>query len=89
MRVSRRRNTLEQQRFDVLLLAVLMATALSVIITAIFLHTRQSLIPSLLLHGAVNANMGLIYASTSERSPAFSCSRSTRRCSRWPRCRSC
>jgi uncharacterized protein len=51
----------------VLLLAALMATALSVIITAIFLRTRQSLIPSLLLHGASNANMGLVYASTSER----------------------
>jgi uncharacterized protein len=51
----------------VLLLATLMATALSVIITAIFLRTRQSLIPSLLLHGASNANMGLVYASTSER----------------------
>lgn len=50
-----------------LLLATLTATALSVIITAIFLRTRQSLIPSLLLHGAVNANMGLIYAGTSER----------------------
>lgn len=51
----------------VLLLATLMATALSVVITAIFLRTRQSLIPSLLLHGAVNASMGLIYAGTSER----------------------
>jgi membrane protease YdiL (CAAX protease family) len=51
----------------VLLLATLMATALSVIITAIFVRTRQSLIPSLLLHGASNANMGLVYASTSER----------------------
>jgi uncharacterized protein len=50
-----------------LLLATVLATALSVIITAIFLRTRQSLIPSLLLHGAVNANMGLIYAGTSER----------------------
>jgi uncharacterized protein len=50
-----------------LLLATLLATALSVIITAIFLRTRQSLIPTLLLHGAVNANMGLIYAGTSER----------------------
>jgi membrane protease YdiL (CAAX protease family) len=51
----------------VLLLAALMATALSVIVTAIFVRTRQSLIPSLLLHGASNANMGLAYASTSER----------------------
>ena len=50
-----------------LLLATLMATALSVIVTAIFLRTRQSLIPSLLLHGAANANMGLIYAGASER----------------------
>lgn len=51
----------------VLLLGALMATALSVIITAIFLRTRQSVIPSLLLHGASNANMGLVYANTSER----------------------
>ena len=50
-----------------LLLTTLTATAVSVIITAIFLHTRQSLIPSLLLHGATNANMSLIYAGTSER----------------------
>jgi membrane protease YdiL (CAAX protease family) len=50
-----------------LLLTTLTATAVSVIITAIFLHTRQSLIPSLLLHGATNANMYLIYAGTSER----------------------
>jgi uncharacterized protein len=51
----------------VLLLATLTGTAISVIITVIFLRTRQSLIPSLLLHGATNANMGLIYAGTSER----------------------
>ena len=51
----------------VLLLATLMETAICVIITFIFLRTRQSLIPSLLLHGAVNANMGLIYAGASER----------------------
>jgi uncharacterized protein len=50
-----------------LLLATFTATAVSVIITATFLHTRQSLIPSLLLHGASNANMGLIYAGTGER----------------------
>ncbi|HEU5136777.1 MAG TPA: CPBP family intramembrane glutamic endopeptidase [Steroidobacteraceae bacterium] len=50
-----------------LLLTTLTATSVSVIITAIFLHTRQSLIPSLLLHGASNANMNLIYAGTSER----------------------
>jgi uncharacterized protein len=50
-----------------LLLTSLTATAVSVIITAIFLHTRQSLIPSLLLHGASNANMNLIYAGTTER----------------------
>lgn len=50
-----------------LLLTSLTATAVSVIITAIFLRTRQSLIPSLLLHGASNANMYLIYAGTSER----------------------
>jgi uncharacterized protein len=52
---------------QVLLLATVTATALSVIITAMFLRTRQSLIPSLLLHGAANANMGLVYAGTSER----------------------
>jgi uncharacterized protein len=50
-----------------LVLATIMATMISVIITAIFLRTRQSLIPSLLLHGAANANMGLIYAGVSER----------------------
>ena len=50
-----------------LVLATIMATMISVIITAIFLRTRQSLIPSLLLHGAGNANMGLIYAGASER----------------------
>ncbi|MEO8018297.1 MAG: type II CAAX endopeptidase family protein [Pseudomonadota bacterium] len=51
----------------VLLLATLTGVALSVIITAIFLRTRQSLIPIMLLHGATNANMGLIYEGTSER----------------------
>lgn len=51
----------------VLICATVMATALSLIITAMFLRTRQSLMPSLVMHGAANANMGLIYASTSER----------------------
>lgn len=51
----------------VLLLGTLTGVALSVIITAIFLRTRQSLLPVMLLHGAANANMGLIYEGTSDR----------------------
>jgi len=50
-----------------LLLVTFQGVALSVIITAIFLRTRQSLIPTLLLHGAVNANMGLVYRNASDR----------------------
>ncbi len=39
--------------------------AFSVMITLIFTRTRGSLLPSLLFHGAANANMNLIYEGLS------------------------
>ena len=55
------------QTMPAMLLVTLACVARSVIITAIFLRTRQSLIPALLLHGADNANMSLVYKSVSDR----------------------
>jgi membrane protease YdiL (CAAX protease family) len=55
------------QTAAILLLASLSGVALSVMITWIFVNTRGSLVPSLLFHGSVNANMNIIFEGINER----------------------
>ena len=51
----------------ILLLVSIMGLAFSVLLTWIFSNTRGSLLPPLLFHGAINANMNLIYEGMSDK----------------------
>jgi uncharacterized protein len=53
----------------ILVLASVLNIALSIVVTWIFTRTHGSVLPAMLFHGSVNANMNLIYEGLDEQAP--------------------